>query len=62
MLLRYFNPILEYLLSESQVSMNVWNGTLLEVTIDRTADYRQLKVSFQITISDIGQAVRAKPG
>ena len=42
--------------------MNVWNGTMVEVERNKIVDYRQLKVLFEITISDIGAAVRAKPG
>ncbi|XP_063675964.1 uncharacterized protein LOC134812460 isoform X2 [Bolinopsis microptera] len=53
---------LDYLIAESHVSLNVWNGTFLEISSDKEVDYRTLKVLYTIHITDIGKANRAEPG
>ena len=54
--------ISDYLIEESHVSLNVWNGTFLEISSDKKVDYRTLKVLYTIHITDIGKASRAVPG
>ncbi|KAL5265581.1 hypothetical protein ACHWQZ_G006338 [Mnemiopsis leidyi] len=53
---------IDYLIKESHVRWNVWNGTLLKISSTKIVDYRGLKVLYSVHISDIGEAVRAKPG
>lgn len=52
----------DYLEEESHVSVNVWNGTYLNVSSDKKVDYKSLQVIHTVSFSDIGNAVRAKPG